>query len=67
MVFCELLKYVVVALTPSIFIVGLHITLRQVLREKKNREKGEEEKKRSESERERERERETREVCERES
>ena len=29
MVFCELLKYLVVALTPSIFIVGLHITLRQ--------------------------------------
>ena len=29
MVFCELFKYLVVALTPAIFIVGLHLALEQ--------------------------------------
>ena len=29
MVFCELFKYMIVALTPSIFIIGLHLALEQ--------------------------------------
>jgi hypothetical protein len=29
MVFCELFKYMVVAVTPSIFIIGLHLALSQ--------------------------------------